>query len=156
MSWLLLIYLLFFRLDIVFAHFCYVCVNPRLLVQEGEFANGQREGHGSYKFSDGGQYTGSWKDGRTYWCFSTIHVVCTLLCSPLNLTLLTLLSTRTWLQQDTMALVPAHGRMDDAIVESGASKLWYFLVIPGACGVECLGQVPCLPCGLTVFPFFFQ
>jgi len=36
----------------------------KITLQEGEFANGQREGHGSYKFSDGGQYTGSWKDGR--------------------------------------------------------------------------------------------
>jgi hypothetical protein len=35
-----------------------------LRLQEGEFANGQREGHGKYKFSDGGQYTGDWKDGR--------------------------------------------------------------------------------------------
>lgn len=29
-----------------------------------EFCNGQREGNGIYKFSDGGRYEGSWKDGR--------------------------------------------------------------------------------------------
>jgi hypothetical protein len=29
-----------------------------------EFRNGQREGTGVYKFSDGGRYEGSWRDGR--------------------------------------------------------------------------------------------
>jgi MORN repeat len=29
-----------------------------------EFSNGQRQGNGTYKFSDGGRYEGSWWDGR--------------------------------------------------------------------------------------------
>ena len=37
---------------------------PDGAVYDGEFVNGQREGHGKYTFSDGGQYNGSWKDGR--------------------------------------------------------------------------------------------
>jgi len=32
--------------------------------QYSEFRNGQREGQGVYKFSDGGRYEGSWRDGR--------------------------------------------------------------------------------------------
>ena len=34
------------------------------IFQEGEFANGFREGHGTYVFSGGCKYTGEWKDGR--------------------------------------------------------------------------------------------
>jgi len=31
---------------------------------QGDFVQGQREGHGRYTFSDGGYYVGSWVDGR--------------------------------------------------------------------------------------------
>ena len=33
-------------------------------IRYSEFRNGQREGQGVYKFSDGGRYEGSWRDGR--------------------------------------------------------------------------------------------
>ena len=35
-----------------------------LSLSSSEFRNGQREGTGIYKFSDGGRYEGSWRDGR--------------------------------------------------------------------------------------------
>ena len=37
---------------------------PDGAVYDGDFVNGQRQGHGKYTFADGGQYEGAWKDGR--------------------------------------------------------------------------------------------
>ena len=37
---------------------------PDGAVYDGEFVNGQREGHGKYTFGDGVRYNGAWKEGR--------------------------------------------------------------------------------------------
>jgi MORN repeat len=49
---------LFYRYS--FAYFFWF----RYDIKNSEFLNGQREGQGVYKFSDGGKYEGSWRDGR--------------------------------------------------------------------------------------------